>query len=63
MDSIGFLTIADGYKVYIVGFATIAFGVYKFSLGDMTGATNSILMGLGMVFGRHTLQKIEDKVK
>jgi hypothetical protein len=29
----------------------------------MTGATNSILMGLGMVFGRHTLQKIEDKVK
>lgn len=53
----------DGYKVYLTGAAAVAYGVYQFSLGDTAGATQSILFGLGLIFGRHTLQKIEQKVE
>lgn len=59
MDQLKFL---DGYKVYIVGAATVVFGLYQFHSGNVNGATTNILLGLGMLFGRHTLQKIEKKV-
>ena len=57
------LDLFDGYKVYGVGLLTIGLGAYKFYHGDATGAANSILLGLGMLFGRHTLQKLETQVK
>lgn len=58
MDSLGFL---DGYKVYAVGFGLVAYGIYQFSNGDSNAAA-TILNGLGFIFGRHTLQKLEQKV-
>ena len=57
------LDLLDGYKVYGVGLLTVGLGVYKFYHGDGVGAANSILLGLGMLFGRHTLQKLETQVK
>ena len=57
------LKLLDGYKVYLVGAATVAFGVYRFSNGDVNGAASNILLGLGILFGRHTLQKIEAQVR
>lgn len=53
----------DGYKTYLVGLATVAYGIYQFYTGDTNGAANHILAGLGILFGRHALQKIENQVK
>lgn len=56
------LVLTNGYKTYVVGLATVAFGIYQFAAGDINAATTSILTGLGILFGRHALQKIESKV-
>lgn len=56
------LTFLDGNKVYLTGIASVAYGMYQFYNGDTNGASQSIIMGLGLIFGRHTLQKIEQKV-
>ena len=56
------LSFLDGNKVYLTGLAAVVYGVYQFWHGDVPAATQSILMGLGLIFGRHTLQKIEQKV-
>lgn len=55
------LSFFDGYKTYAVGFGLVAYGVYQYSVGDPNAMT-TILNGLGFLFGRHTLSKLEDKV-
>lgn len=56
------MKILDGYKVYITGLASVLYGVFLIYTGHADQGSLAILGGLTAIFGRHTLQKIEQKV-
>ena len=53
----------DGYKVYITGAASVAYGLYLIYTGNVPLGGTTILGGLVAIFGRHTASKIEDKLE
>jgi hypothetical protein len=47
-------------KTFWTGLATLGFGIYRVIQGEVDGA-ETILLGIGMIFGRDAIAKLEDK--
>lgn len=56
------MNLLDGYKVYLAGLGSVLYGVFLIYTGHAEQGGLAILGGLTAVFGRHTLQKLEQKV-
>jgi hypothetical protein len=54
LDKVPYLA---GNKTYIVGAGLLVVAFFRYKTGDIEGATNAFMMGLGFIFGRHALTK------
>jgi len=57
------MKLLDGYKVYLAGAGTVAYGLYLCYTGNTQVGVPTILGGLTAIFGRHTAAKIEAKLE